>query len=693
MPEGNLRSGVYRSFIMCDDPRGVVESGAIRKKKIQWKGKEQRGGTCEEKAEMLKKMSLETHFESSPEPSLQLLRVSRGIQKLNEAIESWSRGLSHEVRPDQVAKDLLRGALDLEESLALLGRFREDSSEDMNPKPRSSGHGTGERNDMRFRRSMSDRFVEQNREKVAERRRIQDGVSSRDCYEELRKVIRESFARQNLLPRTAEGTSSTSRSSQSSNVHGNDSGSTKSSSLSSDIPPSNSVKGPNLIARLMGLDGFPEEHAKRTVHIDKPAIKKPPSEGPEAVRINSVKEISSRSPPPYLLNNCRPEEIPPSTIVLIKPMRDPLPETEGKVKSKMPVVPKKPSMKGEVHPRMISQRKDRATGPTKTSNKTKLPFGLTVKDTDMKKTARKPDEKGANKTKQTTTGNIKTSNAASKALKPVVTDKTVAKKKDNKSNNSSETSTRRRSKLDSNPTGERKQIRARKAGETNRLNAKKNPRKKDNAGKDRSSDNDSISSRETNISVNQASAEEETTSSELHLQGHGHDENSETSTVSKHHEIEIPLKSFLSTSPDFLSYAEGLFDIRASPKSTRNGNSIVISDQRLVLDYAKEVSLQLSRKTCPERHRVSMEELLMEVCNGFEALRGYSNTLSGQNCIGEDSVQKMLEKDLKGTRKAEMVSGVWDLGWRNGFRADDTHRVVIDVEKLILFGLIEEMLS
>ncbi|CAH8257201.1 unnamed protein product [Arabidopsis lyrata] len=31
MPEGKLRSGVYRSFIMCDDPRDVVDCGAIKK--------------------------------------------------------------------------------------------------------------------------------------------------------------------------------------------------------------------------------------------------------------------------------------------------------------------------------------------------------------------------------------------------------------------------------------------------------------------------------------------------------------------------------------------------------------------------------------------------------------------------------------------------------------------------------------
>ncbi|EFH64792.1 predicted protein [Arabidopsis lyrata subsp. lyrata] len=31
MPEGKLKSGVYRSFIMCDDPRDVVDCGAIKK--------------------------------------------------------------------------------------------------------------------------------------------------------------------------------------------------------------------------------------------------------------------------------------------------------------------------------------------------------------------------------------------------------------------------------------------------------------------------------------------------------------------------------------------------------------------------------------------------------------------------------------------------------------------------------------
>lgn len=433
MPEGKLRSGVYRSFIMCDDPRGVVECGAIKKQS------KSRSSICSgtnlrcdqpSKAKERSEMAPRKSTEDAPPSSLQLLRVSKGIQKLNVAIESWSKGLSYEaVRPEDIAKDLLRGALDLEESLAMLSSIQED---DIKQKPRIGKDG---RSDLRFQRSMSDRFGE----RIEKRIMSQENVASRDCYEELRKVIRESFLRQNLLPQTTTtetktrvlrndfasssgAASSSTSSSQSSMV----SGSTK-SSASSDIPG----RAPSLIARLMGLDVTPQEPSKSTVnHIDKPDIiklsserqeqlKKKKKESAEIVRCNnSTREAVLQS---------LPEEIPsenPSNIVLIRPMRVVQLEMEEKSGNKRPVLPRKPRIQGEVHPRMINQRKDhQATG----ANKMKLPLSVTKKGREPKEMVPKVEENEGKVIKLMSPSNAK---AVTRERKPIDTNKKLFVKKE-----------------------------------------------------------------------------------------------------------------------------------------------------------------------------------------------------------------------------------------------------------------------
>ncbi|KAL9829966.1 hypothetical protein AtNW77_Chr3g0184471 [Arabidopsis thaliana] len=705
MPEGKLRSGVYRSFIMCDDPRDVVECGAIKKQsKSRSSSTKQR---CEEHLSKVKERSemavaprKSSSTEDVPPSSLQLLRVSKGIQKLNVAIESLSKGFSFEAvsRPEDIAKDLLRGALDLEESLAMLSSIQEDDSK-RKPMIRNDG-----RSDLRFQRSMSDRFGE----RIEKRMMVQENVASKDCYEELRKVIRESFLRQNLVSQTTTietkkrvvrsdfasssgAVSSSTSSSQSSMV----SGSTK-SSASSDVPQ----RAPSLIARLMGLDVSTQEPRKSSVnHIDKPDIlklsserqekvKKNSKESPEIVRCNSTREAALQS---------LPEETPsenPSTIVLIRPMRVVKPEPG----SKQPVVPKKPRMQGEVHPRMINQRKDhQANG----SNKMKLPLRMTKKDKEPKEMVPKVEENEGKVIKLMSPSNAK---VLTRDRKPLETNKPTK-------NLLSRRMILLKAKTDiellnhpailrlssSSSSGSREK----KSGEASRPNAKKKLRQQDN---DLGSENNSCSSQETHGSLNQLSTEE-TTSSEFHNQGHC--DNGEVSscaaTIHHSHEPEtsqISLKSFLSTSSDFISYAEDLFDFNTNTERSRESNfrrrdSIVISDQRLALDFAKEVvrrkSLLLAEPTCHTRSSLDIDELLTEVCDGFESLTSYKDTFSGQNSFVKESIHLVLEKDLKG-KKTEMTSGVWDLGWRSEFQIDETYEAVADLEKLILSGLIQEII-
>lgn len=89
---------------------------------------------------------------------------------------------------------------------------------------------------------------------------------------------------------------------------------------------------------------------------------------------------------------------------------------------------------------------------------------------------------------------------------------------------------------------------------------------------------------------------------------------------------------------------------------------------------------------------MDFDELLLEVCDGFESLRSYRDMFLGQSSFVKESIHMVLEKDLK-SKKTEMASGVWDLGWRSDFQIDETHQAVVDLEKLILSGLIQEIIS
>ncbi|KAK4775054.1 hypothetical protein SAY86_009989 [Trapa natans] len=115
MPQHGRRSVGYRPFVTCDDPRGVVECGTVRKSNKPSFRKSNSSGGAVERGEL-------------SEVSFQLSDISKGAQKLNHVIESWSNGMSLEGQPKYIAKDLLRGALDLQESLMVLGKLQAASS-------------------------------------------------------------------------------------------------------------------------------------------------------------------------------------------------------------------------------------------------------------------------------------------------------------------------------------------------------------------------------------------------------------------------------------------------------------------------------------------------------------------------------------------------------------------------------------
>lgn len=216
MPQERLRSIVYRSFVTCDDPKGVVECRTIRRSKTCSTDTMERNKTDE--------CWRKTKNRSTKGTSCQLLEVSRRAHKLNNVIDSCSKRLWYDTNSRDVAKDLLKGALDLQDSLHVLGKLQEASHymakwDRVRNEPNSSLAGEWDYQTESQNPSLS-----------------VDG-SSRDCVEEHRKVITYSLAKQNLLPNVEETSSS-----QSSTVH--------------------TEKGPSLIAKLMGLEEMPSRPLK-----------------------------------------------------------------------------------------------------------------------------------------------------------------------------------------------------------------------------------------------------------------------------------------------------------------------------------------------------------------------------------------------------------------------------------------------
>ncbi|GAA0139250.1 hypothetical protein LIER_00834 [Lithospermum erythrorhizon] len=256
MPQDSLRSTVCRSFVTCDDPAGIVDCKTKRKSKSAKKiGGKLENAKSEKNLVTSSKDSIDKLNGSS---SVQLNEVSKGAQKLSKIVDSLSKN-NLEKKSEDIAKDLLKGAVSLQESLKMLGRLQEASKFMTSFKKKEK---SGDRKSLG--RSFSERFTDHSNVVEFQKPRLSADGSSKDCYDELREVIRESFARQNLLPKgSTEGRefaeskvdssigTATASNSQSSMFNSHD---YISSDSSSSIVQSEKPKGSNLIAKLMGLD-------------------------------------------------------------------------------------------------------------------------------------------------------------------------------------------------------------------------------------------------------------------------------------------------------------------------------------------------------------------------------------------------------------------------------------------------------
>ncbi|KAE7998730.1 hypothetical protein FH972_003241 [Carpinus fangiana] len=468
MPQGSLKSAVYRSFVTCDNPKGVVDCNTMRKSRTSSQKMDRRiesrrstpknsDTSMEYKAEK-EEMQLSKGFKEevhSPS-SFQLMEVSQGVQKLNRMINSWTKGVRFDGQSKDIAEDLLKGALDLQESLIMLGKLQETSQNMTRLETKQNEKSERRRIDeVGIERTQSSEFGDQNCSMRFQKRRLSADGSSRDHIEELRKVIRGSFTRQNLLPnptieemgylhlKDLDSVSEirTTSSSQSLMVHPYDFGSTDPALSSRALQKKE--KGPNLIAKLMGLEDLPSKplraplqkhleserilNQRRAVFdIDRPRGRKPFSNADlerrtlkniletmkfkGLLKSNSVKEL--KPPQSYHSHSKKRliDEIPP--IVLIKPLieelQTPVLQEEEALNTKKMLrkvkrkenLPSKTHKEGALSSKKLHRKMEAVEAPTKTlsleeGNKHKE----VVRQPEEKKVISK--EKASNKLKAT----------------------------------------------------------------------------------------------------------------------------------------------------------------------------------------------------------------------------------------------------------------------------------------------------
>lgn len=332
MPQDGRRSVGYRPFVTCNDLKGVVECGTIRKTN---KSNFQKIEPSSEARVRLKSSNRAADRDELNQASFQLLEVSKGAQKLNHVIESWSNGMSLEGQPRNMAKDLLKGALNLQESLMMLGKLQAASMYMARLKRKQEKlKNSGAPSDVDHCREIGLLRLESSPWDETSRKKI----------EELREVIRISLARQNQLgQRKFEphlGIPPT-RLSQSSSMNYNEK-----DDLVTD-KKAKALKTSNIIAKLMGLEEISLEPKQRKLQ-DKKIMdqQKPEPDSGELKLKKTESEIRDDEPDRKTLKEIldsmqskghlksssiretpvfNADDVPP--IVLIKPSRGQCPES------------------------------------------------------------------------------------------------------------------------------------------------------------------------------------------------------------------------------------------------------------------------------------------------------------------------------------------------------------------------------
>ncbi|KAM7255979.1 hypothetical protein ACFE04_011720 [Oxalis oulophora] len=275
----------YKSFVTCDDPKGVVECKTIRKSKtnsskmdsqISQKNSHSRKSSAEKE----KMDETVKHFHNPT--SVQLMEVSKGAKNLNRLIDLWSNGENyHGHHSKDLGKELLKGAIDLQESLSMLEKLQE-ASQYMAMLKKNHRKVKSERKVDEIMRTRSERRLSVDSYSREEHNRVsRRSFAGYDLFSNYRNTEDEIFFHRRNNELISEMPSTSSNQSYS-NTFGTMESSPSSSAPRVDTKPS------SLIARLMGLEELPTTTQIQT-SLDK--------------QITTEKIINQRSP---IVNQKRP---------------------------------------------------------------------------------------------------------------------------------------------------------------------------------------------------------------------------------------------------------------------------------------------------------------------------------------------------------------------------------------------------
>ncbi|KAK4727599.1 hypothetical protein R3W88_032516 [Solanum pinnatisectum] len=739
---------MYRSFVTCDDPKGVIEGKTIKKSKID-------------------PQNIEDH------------KVSKDF-----------------------AKDLLKGAFDLQESLVMLGKLQEASEYVTKLRKRESdATGVG--------RTKSERVIADHRynNKVEFGKRSLSVDRSHDCYDELREVIRDSLARQNLLPpccasekarfdrRKVElyqdfpSTSFTSSSETS--IEKACVADARKLVMSPELPSTSSSqfasfdcsrdkekpKVPNLIARLMGLEEIPSTplHQKQ---LEKDMIFKPtrPIFEIDLPKAKKLSVVNQKADPKRRtldgiietmqfkgLLRCKSNKVishqlkssaddaPP--IVIMKPVYAPElqaerfstsirdenpPDTKnsfGKQNLKEEDTPVNFTIYRKMQTRKVQKSscipekgskdhgeeklpltKNRASSPGRTKQPKKEVIEKRVERTQRAPGAKKSGEMknaGPNKTTEVQDQSKRT---AAKVTKPEkksnAPEKLVASQhsadskhiaavachnsRNRKKNVKTDKSVKSSSIVPIVENMEHNYERDSDITITN-LTSSEEPPCEEVAEISQSVVTD-------NLKNGECSATESTVplihcNDDVPLMDHTSYQTYLDSTEKENLESRAITRHILLSNESFLSRAEELFDTDAWEPTVWKTISVdnEMPNSTLVLDCAKELlenkrsqsTLTISKSPVNmSRVSISFDKLLNEICDAIEVLR--SHTKVDANILSVDTLYALHKRDLSCNG---VISTTWDLGWRNAFTLDEVEQIVSDIEKHVVNGIIDYALT
>ncbi|KAI0524357.1 hypothetical protein KFK09_003724 [Dendrobium nobile] len=179
---------------------------------------------------------------------LHLLRISRGAHDLTQVINTWSKTSARRTESTQMANELLRGSLELQQSLQMLSRLQEASRRMCKKNIRQGGREEDEE-DYFFMETNSKSYGS-SCYKLQEPRLSVD--FSTNSVEELKQVIKDRLCKQNHLTLKSDDEKAFS-----------DSGLKFTGQKINFSLQIKKMKAPNLIAKLMGLEQFPSESKDR----------------------------------------------------------------------------------------------------------------------------------------------------------------------------------------------------------------------------------------------------------------------------------------------------------------------------------------------------------------------------------------------------------------------------------------------